>query len=54
MNSQTVLLAGAISNLGGYIAKALVEENFNTKLIVRSTKKLNSFESKTVKTIKAE
>ena len=54
MNSQTVLLAGATGYLGGYIAKGLVEESFNTKLIARSTKKLKFFESKTVKIIKAE
>lgn len=53
-NAQTVLLAGATGYLGGYIAKSLIKENFNTKLIARSTKKLKSFESKTVKIIKAE
>ena len=53
-NPQTVLLAGATGYLGSYIAKALVEENFNTKLIARSTKNLKSFESNTVKTIHAE
>lgn len=53
-NPQTVMLAGATGYLGSYIAKALVEENFNTKLIARSTKNLKSFESNTVKTIHAE
>jgi len=53
-NTQTILLAGATGYLGGFIAKALVEENFKTKLIARSTKKLKSFESNTVKIIKAE
>lgn len=53
-NSKTVLLAGATGYLGGYVAKALVEDNFKAKLIARSTKTLKSFESKTVKIIKAE
>jgi len=53
-NSQTVMLAGATGYLGSYIAKALVEENFNAKLIARSTKNLKSFERDTVKTIHAE
>lgn len=53
-NSHTVLLAGATGYLGGYIAKALVDANFKTKLIARSTKRLDNLESKTVKTIKAE
>ncbi|WP_298475601.1 SDR family oxidoreductase [uncultured Maribacter sp.] len=53
-NSKTVLLAGVTGYLGGYIAKALVEDNFKAKLIARSTKTLKSFESKTIKIIKAE
>ncbi|WP_040281694.1 SDR family oxidoreductase [Psychroserpens damuponensis] len=52
--SQTVLLAGATGYLGGFIAHALVQENYNTKLIARSIKKLNKLHSKTVKIIKAE
>ena len=53
-NTHTVLLAGATGYLGGYIAKALVKENFKTKLIARTTKNLKSFESKTVKIIFGE
>ena len=53
-NSQTVLLAGATGYLGNCIAKALVEENIKTKLVVRSPNKLKNFEGKTVKVIKAE
>ncbi|WP_407557479.1 SDR family oxidoreductase [Winogradskyella sp. 4-2091] len=53
-NSQTVLLAGATGYLGGYIAKALVESNFNAKLITRSSKKLQQFNSNAVKIIEAE
>lgn len=52
--SQTVLLAGATGYLGSYIAKALVEDKFNTKLIARSIKKLQTLENKTVKIIEAE
>jgi len=54
INSQTVLLAGATGYLGGYIAKALIEGNYKTKLMSRSTKKIEFFESKTVKIINAE
>ena len=54
MNSQTVLLAGATGYLGNYIAKALVDENIKTKLLARSPNALKTFESKTVKVIKAE
>ncbi|WOD43213.1 SDR family oxidoreductase [Hwangdonia lutea] len=53
-NSQTVLLAGATGYLGGYIAKALSQEQMATKLVVRSPQKLKALESKTVKIIKAE
>ncbi|MBC3846361.1 SDR family oxidoreductase [Winogradskyella echinorum] len=52
--SQTVLLAGATGYLGSYIAKALVEDKFNTKLIARSIKKLQTLENKKVKIIEAE
>lgn len=53
-NSQTVLLAGATGYLGGYIAKALVEDKFKAKLVARSTEKLQQFKSNSVKIIKAE
>ncbi|MFD2823536.1 SDR family oxidoreductase [Lacinutrix iliipiscaria] len=53
-NSQTILLAGATGYLGGYIAKALVEENIKAKFIARSPEKLDCFKSKTVKIIKSE
>lgn len=53
-NSQTVLLAGATGYLGGYIAKALSQDQVATKLVVRSPHKLKALECKTVKIIKAE
>ncbi|APY00306.1 SDR family oxidoreductase [Lacinutrix venerupis] len=52
--SQTILLAGATGYLGSYIAKALVEDSFKTKLITRTTKKLTHLKSKTVEIIEAE
>lgn len=53
-NSQTVLLAGATGYLGGYIARALSQNQMAAKLIARSPQKLKLLESKTVKIIKAE
>ena len=53
-NTQTILLAGATGYLGNYIAKALVENQYNTKLIARSVQKLQALERKTVKIVKAE
>ncbi|APQ16161.1 SDR family oxidoreductase [Maribacter hydrothermalis] len=53
-NSQTVLLAGATGYLGGYIARALSQDQMAAKLIARSPQKLKLLESKTVKIIKAE
>ena len=53
-NSQTVLLAGATGYLGGYIAKALAQDQMASKLVARSPQKLKALEGKTVKLIKAE
>ncbi|WP_296386417.1 SDR family oxidoreductase [Winogradskyella sp.] len=51
---STVLLAGATGYLGGFIAKALSQEQITSKLISRSNKKLQPLESKTIKIIEAE
>jgi uncharacterized protein YbjT (DUF2867 family) len=44
-----ILLAGATGTLGSYLAKELVENKFETTLLVRNTKKIAHLEAKIVK-----
>lgn len=54
MKKSNILLAGASGYLGGHLLNALVQENINTRVIVRNPDKIKLSQRDNIEVIKAE